>query len=89
MVLMRTLVLSMLMVMGCSSYFGGGGDDDELAPDAAIATPDAAECKPSLPECWELGCAVGALPVDCPRADDTSVCFCDSTIAAGWCRNTP
>lgn len=60
--------------------------EDTAADDAAA--PVDAECKPSLPECWELGCAVGALPVDCPREDDPSICYCDAVSSvSGWCRN--
>lgn len=80
------LLLFVALTTGCSMYFGGG----EPQPDAAVTIkPDAApvECEPTLPTCFELGCAVGALPVDCPRAEDTSVCYCDAPNGPGWCRN--
>lgn len=86
-------ILMLVMMSGCM-YFGD--DEPGLMPDAAedtaaddaAAPVDAEECKPSLPECWELGCAVGALPVDCPREDDPSICYCDAVSSvSGWCRN--
>lgn len=82
----KTLAI-LVMIAGCGVYFDGG---DDVGPDAVVAPADSAECKPEpvLPTCFSLGCAVGALPIDCPREDDTSVCYCAAPAKnPGWCRN--
>lgn len=73
-----------LMLGGCTLY--SGGDDGPITPDAAVAGPDAATCEPGLPSCASLYCGVGAVPLDCPRSEDASVCYCPSPTP-GWCFN--
>ena len=76
------------MLAGCGVYFDGG--DDDVGPDAAaIAEPDAAECRPSLRRCIDVSplCATGQIELDCPRAEDTSVCYCPAPAQPEWCRN--
>jgi hypothetical protein len=82
---MKALAI-LVMLAGCGVYSDGG---DDVGPDAAVvAEHDAVECEPTLPTCSSLGCAVGALPLDCPREDDTSVCYCAVPAKnPGWCRN--
>lgn len=80
---MAKVIALVVLLGGCSMYFGDDGD--EVAPDAAVvATPDSVTCD-GLPSCASLYCGVGAIPLDCPRAEDTSVCYCPSPTP-GWCR---
>lgn len=78
------------MLGGCTLY--SGGDDAPIAPDAAVMEPDAA---PTLPTCRQLECPTGSPYLDCPRTEDTSVCYCDvptdapttHPVTPGWCFN--
>lgn len=81
---MVKLVLMAVVMSGCATYFG---DDGDVGPDAGAAKYDAAtvECKPELPRCFDLGCAVGGLAADCPHGED--VCYCDAPQGASWCFN--
>ena len=82
---MKVALAFAVLLGGCGLYFG---DDKAPAPDAAVATPDAGQmCGATLPRCGDLGCAVGALPVDCPRSEDPSVCYCHAQAHPGWCFN--
>ena len=76
---MVKLVLMAAMLSGCATYFG----DDGGEVDAGAA--DTTECEPTLPRCFDLGCAVGGLAADCPRGDE--VCYCDAPQSASWCFN--
>lgn len=78
---MRAILLA-LALAGCTT------SDVDTAPDAAV-TVDAATCEPTLQRCAFYGCGVGARPLDCPRSEDTSVCYCAAPVGAvgGWCLN--
>lgn len=81
----KALAILVLVLSGCSMYFGDG---EASAPDAAVTEePDAAECEPPLPTCFSLGCAVGAVTPNCPIDEDTSVCYCPAAKSPGWCRS--
>ncbi len=77
---MRATFIAILFTLGCST------SDVDTTPDAAV---DAATCEPTLQRCSFYGCGVGARPLDCPRSEDTSVCYCAAPVGAvgGWCLN--
>lgn len=92
---MTKLVMTLVLVTGCTSYFGGD-DVGPLEPDAAViappdATTDAApnECPPPPPDphsCAALGCGASVGDLDCSRIEgEGAPCYCIGVIGEGWC----
>jgi len=73
---MRPILLALALTAACTS-------DDAITPDATACPPPVQ----TLPRCGQIdpGCATGAIPLDCPHAEDTSVCWCPAQVGPGWC----